>query len=50
MPPAGSEHRTDHLATLRRIAHELLIAGETGRLLDELRPLEKSADPTSNVR
>ncbi|MGZ4403847.1 MAG: carboxypeptidase M32, partial [Gaiellaceae bacterium] len=36
MPPAGSDHRADHLATLRRIAHDLLSAEETGRLLDEL--------------
>src|SRR5258705_1492759 len=48
MPPAGSDHRADHLATLRRIAHELLIANETGRLLDELRPLEESVDPDSD--
>jgi carboxypeptidase Taq len=48
MPPAGSDHRADHLATLRRIAHELLIADETGRLLDELRPLEESLEPDSD--
>jgi len=48
MPPAGSDHRADHLATLRRIAHELLIAHETGRLLDELRPLEDSLEPGSD--
>jgi carboxypeptidase Taq len=48
MPPAGSDHRADHLSTLRRIAHELLIADETGRLLDELRPLEESLEPDSD--
>ena len=48
MPPAGSDHRADHLATLRRIAHELLIGDETGRLLDELRPLEESLEPDSD--
>jgi carboxypeptidase Taq len=48
MPPAGSDHRADHLATLRRIAHELLIADETGRLLDELRPLEESLERGSD--
>jgi len=48
MPPAGSDHRADHLATLRRAAHELLIADETGRLLDELRPLEESLEPDSD--
>ena len=48
MPPAGSDHRADHLATLRRLAHELLIDDETGRLLDELRPLEDSLEPDSD--
>ncbi|MDP9303371.1 MAG: carboxypeptidase M32 [Actinomycetota bacterium] len=48
MPPAGSDHRADHLATLRRIAHELLIADETRGLLDELRPLEESLEPDSD--
>ena len=48
MPPAGSDHRAEHLATLRRIAHELLIADETGRLLDELRPLEESLEHDSD--
>jgi carboxypeptidase Taq len=48
MPPAGWEHRGDHLATLRRIQHETLIADETGRLLDEVRSLEDSLDPDSD--
>ena len=48
MPPAGSEHRADHLATLRRIAHELLIDPETGRLLDELSSREQELDPESD--
>ena len=48
MPPAGWQHRGDHMATLRRISHELLIAGETGRLLDELRSGEDSLDPDSD--
>jgi carboxypeptidase Taq len=48
MPPAGSEHRAEHLATLRRIQHEVLIDHETGRLLEELRPLEDSLDPDSD--
>jgi carboxypeptidase Taq len=48
MPPAGSDHRADHLATLRRIAHELLIAEETGRLLDELGPFQESLEPDSD--
>ena len=48
MPPAGAAHRADHLATLRLLSHELLIAEETGRLLEELRPLEESLDPGSD--
>jgi carboxypeptidase Taq len=48
MPPAGASHRADHLATLRRIAHELLSSEETGRLLDELRPLGETLDPDSD--
>ena len=48
MPPAGWEHRGDHMATLRRISHELLIAEETGRLLDELRSVEDSLDPDAD--
>jgi carboxypeptidase Taq len=48
MPPAGWAHRGDHLATLRRIQHETLIADETGRLLDELRSLEGTLDADSD--
>jgi carboxypeptidase Taq len=49
MPPAGSDHRADHLSTLRRLSHELLIDDEMRRLLDELRPLEDSLEPDSDV-
>jgi carboxypeptidase Taq len=48
MPPEGWRHRGDHLATLRRITHETLIADETGRLLEELRGLEDSLDQDSD--
>ena len=48
MPRAGAEIRAEHLATLRRFAHELLIDDETGRLLDELRARESSLDPDSD--
>jgi carboxypeptidase Taq len=48
MPVGGAEHRAEHLATLRRIAHEILTDDETGRLLDELRPLEDSLDADSD--
>jgi carboxypeptidase Taq len=47
MPAAGSESRADHLATLSRLAHELFVEDETGRLLDELRPLAED-DPDSD--
>jgi carboxypeptidase Taq len=47
MPPAGAETRADHLASLSRLAHELLIDEETGRLLDELDSLAES-DPESD--
>jgi carboxypeptidase Taq len=48
MPPAGWQHRGEHLATLRRISHELLTDKETGRLLDEVAGLEASLDPDSD--
>ncbi len=48
MPPGGSRFRSEQLATLSRIGHELLIAPETGKLLDDLRSFEDSLDPNSN--
>jgi carboxypeptidase Taq len=48
MPAAGAGHRADHMATLRRLAHELLVADETGHLLEALRPMEESLDPGSD--
>ena len=48
MPPAGSGHRAEQMATLGRTTHELLIDPETGRLLEELRPFEDSLDPDSD--
>src|SRR5918999_6296839 len=48
MPPAGADGRAEQLATLGRMAHELFVAPETGRLLDELRPYEESLDPDSD--
>ena len=38
MPAAAAAGRAEQLATLHRLAHELFVAPETGRLLDELRP------------
>ena len=34
MPPAGAEARAYALGTLSRIAHEMHIADETGRLIE----------------
>ncbi len=48
MPPAGSATRAEHRATLDRMAHELFVASETGRLLDELEPWADSLDPESD--
>jgi carboxypeptidase Taq len=48
MPPAGAGHRAEQQATIRRLAHELLVDGETGRLLDELASLEGELDPDSD--
>ena len=48
MPLAGAAGRAEQIATLSRTAHELFVAEETGRLLDELRSYEDSLDPDSN--
>jgi carboxypeptidase Taq len=48
MPPGGSAARAEQLATLNRMAHELFVSDETGRLLDELRGYEDSLDPESD--
>jgi carboxypeptidase Taq len=48
MPPAGNRHRADQAATVMRLAHELFIDPEVGKLLDELQPLEDSLDPDTD--
>lgn len=48
MPPAGAAVRAEQRATLDRMAHELFVADETGRLLEELRPYEESLDADSD--
>jgi carboxypeptidase Taq len=48
MPPAGTAHRADQMATVLRLQHELFTDPELGRLLDELRPLAESLDPDSD--
>src|SRR4051795_560105 len=47
MPPAGARHRGDHLAYLQKLAHDMLVDPEVGRLLDELEPQQSSLDPDS---
>lgn len=36
MPPGGAEARSEHYATVSRIAHEKFVADEVGKLLDDL--------------
>ena len=48
MPPAGTAHRADQLATVLRIMHERFTDPEVGRWLDELHPLEDSLEPDSD--
>ena len=48
MPEGGAEARGRQNATLDRIAHELSIAPELGRLLDRLEPYAKSLPPDSD--
>jgi carboxypeptidase Taq len=50
MPPAGWEHRGEHMATLRRIHHESLTADEIGRLLDEVGELDPETDDGAFIR
>src|SRR5262249_51117718 len=50
IPPAGWRHRGEHLATLRRIHHETLTAPETGRLLEEVPPLDPETDDGAFIR
>jgi carboxypeptidase Taq len=54
MPPLGTAARAEQLATLGRIAHELFVDPEIGRLLEELEPATESlpydSDDASLVR
>ncbi len=47
MPHGGAGHRADQLATLDLLTHQTLTDGRVGELLEELRPLETSADAQS---
>ncbi len=48
MPRAGAQHRAEQRASLVGLMHELLVSGETERLLEEARPLEETLDPDSD--
>jgi carboxypeptidase Taq len=48
MPPRGSGVRAEALATLERMNHELFIAPETGRMLDEAQRELNGTDPDSD--
>ena len=48
MPPGGATARAEQLATLGRVAHEMFISDEIGRLLDDLRPYEAELEPDSD--
>jgi carboxypeptidase Taq len=48
MPPAGTGHRADQLATVQQLSHELFTAPEVGGWLEELGPVEDSLDPDSD--
>ncbi|HVM18129.1 MAG TPA: carboxypeptidase M32 [Gaiellaceae bacterium] len=48
MPAAGAAARGEHRATLDRLAHELFVADETGRMLDELESYAETLDYDSD--
>lgn len=54
MPPGGAEARSRQEALLGRLAHEMFIEPQVGRLLDALRPYEESlqyeSDDASLIR
>jgi carboxypeptidase Taq len=47
MPSEAAAGRAEQLATIGRMAHELFVADETGRMLEELRGFEESHEPDS---
>src|SRR5512135_490271 len=48
MPPGGSAARAEQSATLQKIVHQMFIADETGRLLDEAAREVNGRDPDSD--
>ncbi|HET6641940.1 MAG TPA: carboxypeptidase M32 [Gaiellaceae bacterium] len=47
MPPAGTPARSEQIATVDRLAHELFVSDEMGALLDSLAEYERGLDPES---
>jgi carboxypeptidase Taq len=47
MPPAGTPARSEQIATVDRLAHELFVSEEMGELLDSLGEYERGLDPES---
>jgi len=50
MPPGGVAGRAEQLATLGRLAHEMLVSGETGALLDDAGEPEPGSEDAALVR
>ena len=50
MPEGGVRGRAEQLATLSRLSHEMLVAKETGELLEDLDGLDPEADDGALVR
>ncbi len=50
MPEGGVQGRAEQLATLNRLAHEMLVSEETGGLLDALRDPDPGTDDGALVR
>jgi carboxypeptidase Taq len=48
MPPAGASVRAYQLATGSKLVHDLMVADELGKLLEEIRPYEESLDYDSD--
>ena len=50
MPEAGAESRSEQLATLARVRHEMFTDEEIGRLIEEIRAgLDPDAEPGSSI-
>ena len=44
MPPGAAESRAEQLATLSKLAHEMFVADETGRLIEAAEAEVQGAD------